>query len=623
MFEKMLPKPAVMEPFIDQPASGNSSPEHKISINSTVPLTPSLKRAGCEAQSLPTSISFEGCGAAISYHLGVIESMYQTYGHEYLSRSSIKFLGTSSGSIAALVVALGLDVALWKDRMFTAWEPMGFFCQADRYVGKILSEILIEAGADAYKRLENRLYISITKFFSRNVVVSKWNSNAHVKRTVLASCFIPVVMLRPVWFGSCFAVDGGFSNNCPRLEKSTVLVSPSRNKSSEIKPEIKLRFRDLIGAPKKQRYYELWALGIENGLDYFQPAVEHHHEAPDAPQPAQTACGRCYFWAMRQPCCMCARLFLFWIILLTQVPLVSRPLPFARQPAHSHTHMSTHPASLYAHISLRLASCGHAMRGRCCACRSAACAGAASTSTTCPWPAKTAAAAPARTCPWSTARCPRPQRPTPTPIPTAASRALPSDLMGRRATVCSGCRALRGDGAHRLCARCDTSPELAQETRTCRRRCGRCQAVRRGLLVWGVGSGFPRSGALHAACLCAERVRARSGCGALHAARNLIHIICNVQGKFERCRTLIARHALVVCALESPVLRVARQTDPPSARDPGGACALQHSRTTSGPASQRQFLDQARPVGQVQISFRVRPARFRLCQWPCRLAHPS
>jgi predicted acylesterase/phospholipase RssA len=280
---------------------------------------------------MPSCLSFEGCGAAISYHLGVIESMYQTYGVETLTNSKIKYIGTSSGSIAALLIALGLDVALWKDRMFVAWEPMGFFLQADGYVGKILSEVLNEAGPDAYKRLDNRLYISITKFFSRNVMISKWESNAHVKRTVLASCFIPVVMLRPIWVGHCFAVDGGFSNNYPILKdldrKETVLVSPSRSGDSQIKPELKLRFRDLIGAPKKERFYELWDVGLENGLNYFQPAIEHHlRAAPDAPQPVQTACGRCYFWAMRQPCCMCTRLLLFWILLFTQVRDLPSPL---------------------------------------------------------------------------------------------------------------------------------------------------------------------------------------------------------------------------------------------------------------------------------------------------------
>jgi hypothetical protein len=318
---KMLPQAAVMTEHTDQPSVDGSPLKTQPSIVSPISATGSMKRVGCQPLPLPTSISFEGCGAAISYHLGVIESLYQTYGKDTLLNSNIKFMGTSSGSIAALVVALGMDVARWKDRMFTAWEPMGFFFQADRYVGNILSEILLEAGDEAFHRLENRLFISITKFFSRNFVISKWDSNSDVKRTVLASCFIPVVMLRPIWVGHCFAVDGGFSNNYPRLEgKQTVLVSPSRSAGSEIKPELKLRFRDLIGAPKRDRFYELWTVGIENGLDYFQPAVEHRPRAgADAPQPVQTACGRCYFWAMRQSCCMCSRLFLFWIILFSQV----------------------------------------------------------------------------------------------------------------------------------------------------------------------------------------------------------------------------------------------------------------------------------------------------------------
>ena len=414
----MLPMAAVMESSDQHTEDGLLLKSQTAPISPMPNTTASLKRAGCESRPMPTSISFEGCGAAISYHLGVIESLYQTYGQEALTKSNMKFMGTSSGSIAALVVALGLDVARWKDRMFTAWEPMGFFFQADRYVGNIISEILHEAGGDAFNRLENRLFISITKFFSRNFVISKWDSNSDVKRSVLASCFIPVVMLRPIWVGHCFAVDGGFSNNYPRLEgKQTVLVSPSRSADSEIKPELKLRFRDLIGSPKRDRFYELWTVGIENGLDYFQPAAEHRlRVGAEAPQPIQTACGRCYFWAMRQPCCMCTRLFLFWIILFTQVFLISgtrhlnaqlsccsaNRLPLIPQPPYSRAQPPSPLAPLVlprvplASATL-LRSEAHAGRGRCFACRSAACAGAASTSTT--WPSRTASA----TCPWWTA----------------------------------------------------------------------------------------------------------------------------------------------------------------------------------------------------------------------------
>jgi hypothetical protein len=63
---------------------------------------------------MPSSISFEGCGAAISYHLAAYEAACRVYGRETLQAKKVKYVGTSSGSIAALIAALGLDAALWK-----------------------------------------------------------------------------------------------------------------------------------------------------------------------------------------------------------------------------------------------------------------------------------------------------------------------------------------------------------------------------------------------------------------------------------------------------------------------------------------------------------------------------
>jgi hypothetical protein len=38
----------------------------------------------------------------------------------------------------------------------------------------------------------------MTHFPMKNVMRSEWKSNGHVKKCILASCFIPVAMLRPV-----------------------------------------------------------------------------------------------------------------------------------------------------------------------------------------------------------------------------------------------------------------------------------------------------------------------------------------------------------------------------------------------------------------------------------------
>ena len=74
----------------------------------------SKRQAAPAAREMPTSISFEGCGAAISYHLAVYEAACRVYGRETLQAKKVKYVGTSSGSIAALIAALGLDAAFWK-----------------------------------------------------------------------------------------------------------------------------------------------------------------------------------------------------------------------------------------------------------------------------------------------------------------------------------------------------------------------------------------------------------------------------------------------------------------------------------------------------------------------------
>lgn len=225
---------------------------------------------GIKPRDMPTSISFEGCGAAISYHLAVYEAACQAYGRQQLQSAKIKFVGTSSGSIAALIAALGLDAQYWKERLLQLWVPMGEQCkgllQVDYYVGLALDEILASFPGSASEHLTGRLYVSMTHFPMKNIMMSKWKSNGHIKKCVLASCFIPVAFLRPVPDGKCIAIDGGFSLNNPRLDSATCLVSPTRSPGADIMPAAKARFRDLIGAPHPERFRQVHLLAAENIL---------------------------------------------------------------------------------------------------------------------------------------------------------------------------------------------------------------------------------------------------------------------------------------------------------------------------------------------------------------------
>ncbi|KAJ1495176.1 hypothetical protein T484DRAFT_1926068, partial [Baffinella frigidus] len=278
------------------------------------------------------SFGFEGCGGAISYHLGVYEGMCRTFGGARLGAADTLFVGTSSGAIAALAAALGLDGRAWTRRLLELWGPMKEnpcfgLLQVDRHVEWAIDEMLEEGGPDALQRIQSRLVVSITKFLKRNVLVrgSDWISKEYVKQVIMVSCFIPGVMFRPRVVGSCFAIDGGFSRNHPTLGAETVLISPARNHVAQIKPRSKIRFRDIVAFPEEERFFALFEEGLKNAEDFFAGRVLEPEQGcgadagGDAATLQQSCGGRCYYWAMNQAVFLYIRVALFWSMLFLQV----------------------------------------------------------------------------------------------------------------------------------------------------------------------------------------------------------------------------------------------------------------------------------------------------------------
>lgn len=81
---------------------------------------------------------------------------------------------------------------------------------------------------DAHLQANGRLFVSLTKVKNlQNEIVSQWESRDELIQCLLCSCFIPV------WSGSKFPVfrgekfiDGGFTNNLPVIQSSSITVSP-------------------------------------------------------------------------------------------------------------------------------------------------------------------------------------------------------------------------------------------------------------------------------------------------------------------------------------------------------------------------------------------------------------
>eukprot|EP00948_MAST-09A_sp_MAST-9A-sp1_P000539 g539.t1 len=277
----------------------------------------------------PRSISFEGCGSALSYHIGVYKALRKVYGIPYM-KNNMKYMGTSSGSLVALMAACGVCPERMKHLIikFIGELRCGALCQADAIVDNIIDEIFLN-NPYAYLKLNKRLYVSVTKFFMHNYIVSEWKSNFHVRQVIGASCFIPLASKVPVIIGGFFTIDGGFSFNHPRIDEDTILVSPSRNVTADIMPKATTRFSDAIGIPTTERINDLMTVGFCDGIKYFTPHKAYSaHIAPLK----QTSCGKFYYWLTTQNWFLCLRLSTNKLLTRVSLPLERAEEKIYREP---------------------------------------------------------------------------------------------------------------------------------------------------------------------------------------------------------------------------------------------------------------------------------------------------
>ncbi len=158
------------------------------------------------------------------YHLGVLARL-----REQSDMSGWSFGGASSGSVVGAIAATGVDVSaardfvvrMAKDAQRRRFGPAG---KMTRYVRGGLEQLL---PTDAHERASGRLLISITTLPRLEpLLVDRYASRCDLIRAVLASCYIPLYYERPVRFRGRFCIDGGLTDNLPKLDDATLTVSP-------------------------------------------------------------------------------------------------------------------------------------------------------------------------------------------------------------------------------------------------------------------------------------------------------------------------------------------------------------------------------------------------------------
>jgi len=194
------------------------------------------------------AFSFSGCSWMLFYHLGVASTLQE----ECVFPADVIFCGASSGSLVA--AALALDVDMRKVREF----GMSLHSAADKRLLGPVGDMtrIVQTGLEAL--FPQDAHLRLNEFIAGGgglaVSVSKWASPWKVENVLdrrghfesrhelitllLCSCYIPLYYETPQWYtsapgvGPVLALDGGLTDNMPRIDDSTITVSPVRNKAA-------------------------------------------------------------------------------------------------------------------------------------------------------------------------------------------------------------------------------------------------------------------------------------------------------------------------------------------------------------------------------------------------------
>lgn len=226
------------------------------------------------APSTGAAFSFSGCAWLVAYHFGV--------GHVLQRRTDPArhvYLGASSGSIAALVLAAGVDCDEAFARLLTlarssAQRRLGPAGRMSDFVRSSLEAMIPEK---AHESLFGRLHVSITelpRLRNRRLPAAPFVSRKELINAILASCYIPFYYERPVLVGARPCIDGGLSDNQPVLNANTITVSPTGSRvvatgaRPMITPSVPFARRDAF-LPDPEVMLDVYEAGRADSAAYF------------------------------------------------------------------------------------------------------------------------------------------------------------------------------------------------------------------------------------------------------------------------------------------------------------------------------------------------------------------
>ncbi|KAG9342651.1 hypothetical protein JZ751_016088 [Albula glossodonta] len=185
------------------------------------------------------SISLAGCGFLGVYYIGLASCFLELA--PFLVKKATRIYGASSGALTAMVLALGMPLAVTLSFEDKCCEDLMGMARAARgrslgalhpsfdLVKIVRDSLNRDLPTDAHLLATGRLCVSLTRVSDgRNVLVSEFSSREELIQALVCSCFIPVYCgLIPPSFRGVRYMDGALSNNQPQYElKNTITVAP-------------------------------------------------------------------------------------------------------------------------------------------------------------------------------------------------------------------------------------------------------------------------------------------------------------------------------------------------------------------------------------------------------------
>lgn len=177
-----------------------------------------------------STISFSGGGWNYVFHAGATMRLLR----ENLFSKDLRTHGASAGALISFALLNHLDEILnFGDAIAISaniLDKVSYFnpLPMQTNFGQLAEEFVdvwLSFDTEAYKRMNNRLHVSVSEFPKRGRIINEFNSQNELKRALMTSCYVPYVMNRPKEvYGSPLAYDGSFTNDIWRFDENTVTV---------------------------------------------------------------------------------------------------------------------------------------------------------------------------------------------------------------------------------------------------------------------------------------------------------------------------------------------------------------------------------------------------------------